>query len=87
MKQIERYFSFELWHGPFETAMERHEVLMRLRETATPDEDFQRRLPRQGKLIRSLLIKDSRKRPNASQILDGGPLCNIFVVDIRETEF
>ncbi|GJQ14356.1 hypothetical protein GpartN1_g6147.t1 [Galdieria partita] len=63
--------AFELWHGPFETAMERHEVLMRLRETGSPDDDFQRRLQRQGKLIRSLLMKDPKKRPDAGQILDG----------------
>ncbi|KAK4527073.1 hypothetical protein GAYE_SCF34G4994 [Galdieria yellowstonensis] len=63
--------AFELWHGPFETAMERHEVLMALRATASPDEDFQRRLQRQSRLVRSLLQKDPKKRPTAAQILDG----------------
>eukprot|EP00871_Galdieria_phlegrea_P001851 jgi/Galph1/2667/GphlegSOOS_G1354.1 len=62
---------FELWHGPFDTAMERHEVLMRLRQSSVPDPDFQARLPRQSKLIRSLLARDPIKRPSASQILDG----------------
>jgi serine/threonine protein kinase len=73
-------FSFELWHGPFETAMERHEVLMALRATASPDEDFQRRLQRQSRLVRSLLQKDPKKRPTAAQILDGGSsVCEEFI--------